>query len=72
MRDSHGIAYVVAGDAGKAYALVLEDVNKRDLGFSKDRALHTVELLAEECEYTQCGTRLYVPPTDRRTPEQPE
>lgn len=65
MRDSHGVSYVVAEDAGKAYERVLADMNKRDLGFSKDRALDKVELIAEEREYAKCGTRLYTKEADR-------
>lgn len=72
MRDSYGVSYVVADDAGKAYEHVLADMNKRDIGFSKDRALDKVELLAEEYEYAKCGTRLYVTPTGQCTPALPE
>lgn len=60
MHDSHGISYVIAEDAGSAYATVLADMNKRDLGFSKDRAMLKVELMAEGADYPSCGVKLYI------------
>ncbi len=56
---AHGIAYVLAGNPAEAYEIVLDDLNKRDIGFYKERALDRVELLAENVEYPQCGTRVY-------------
>jgi len=59
MRDSHGMAYVVASDAETAYRRVRDDLNKRDLGYDKDREMQTVTLVAEEAEYPACS-RLYL------------
>lgn len=57
---AHGIAYVLAVDPSEAYRIVRDDLNKRDLGFTKDRELDRIELLAENVEYPQRGTRVYV------------
>lgn len=59
MTASHGVAYVVARDAAAAYRRVRDDLDARDLGFHKERALDRVELLAEDAPYPGCGRRLY-------------
>lgn len=56
---AHGISYVMAEDPGKAYRLVRADMDERDLGFDRDRELDRIELIAEDTEYPQCGTRVY-------------
>lgn len=56
---AHGLAYVVAEDAADAYRRVRTELDKTDLGFSKDREMDKVELLAEEGMYPDCGHRLY-------------
>ena len=56
----HGISYVVASGPDRAYDLVRADLNKRDIGLSKDRALQTVDLLAQNVEYPECGYRLRI------------
>lgn len=68
MRDSYGVSYVVAGDAGEAYDRVLNEMNDRDLGFAKERALDKVELIAEAGQYPTCGTILYLPTTQDTRP----
>lgn len=47
----YGVSYVVAKDPTEAYDKVRVFLNKGDIGYSKDRELHTVELLAEETQY---------------------
>lgn len=56
---AHGIAYVVADDAAEAYRKVREALDKLKLGFSKEREMEKVELLAEEGAYPDCGYALY-------------
>lgn len=58
---AHGIAYVVSWDSHQAYLMMREDLERRDLGYSADRELLKVELLAETVDYPDCGTKLYFP-----------
>jgi hypothetical protein len=51
--------YVVAAEAGVAYQVVRSDLDQRSYGFPEDRALDSVELIAEQAEYPECGTRLH-------------
>lgn len=55
----YGVAYVVAEDAQEAYRRVRSTLDQEDVGFSSDRALEKVELVAEAGRYPECGTRLY-------------
>ncbi len=57
---TYGVAYVVAEDPGEAYAKVRQALEKRDVGFSSDREMDRIELLAEESEYPACGKVLYI------------
>ncbi len=59
---AHGIAYVLAKDPSEAYRILRKDLDERDIGFATDRALDRIELIAEDTEYPQCGTRMYVAP----------
>ena len=52
--------YVVAKDTTEAYMTVRNDLDKRDYGFSKDREMKNIELLAEDSQYPECDIRLYV------------
>lgn len=56
----YGIAYVVAEDTEKAYKKVRDSLEKRDIGFKSDRELLQIELLAEDKNYPDCNTILYV------------
>lgn len=56
---AHGIAYVVAEDAAEAYKKLRSSLDKRKLGFSKEREMEKVELLAAEGDYPECGYALY-------------
>jgi len=55
-----GISYVVSSDAGSAYQQVKEFVDKNDYGFSGDRELHEVKLIAEEDYYGNLETKLFL------------
>lgn len=61
-QNQDGIAYVVAPDPTTAYRVLRHYLDKEDLGFASDRALASVELLAEDGEVTECGRRLFMPP----------
>ena len=56
----YGISYVVAEDPTKAYNLVKKYVDDEDLGFSQDREMESVELLAETGGYPGCLTQLFI------------
>lgn len=60
----HGIAYVVAADAESAYRAVRESLDKRNLGFTSDRSLQSIELMAEQGDYPSCGHSLYIKEAD--------
>jgi len=55
-----GISYVVATGAEEAYQKVKKRLDDKDYGFSKDRELDKVELLASTYEYTHMKTLLYL------------
>jgi hypothetical protein len=55
------LSYVVADDAEAAYRAVRSKLDKADYGFTKDRELAKVELLAEDYDYTDTQTRLFCP-----------
>ena len=52
--------YVVAEDAGQAYAKVLAFLESKNIGFASDRALEKVELIAGPPPYQACGTFLHL------------
>lgn len=54
-----GDFYVVDTDSSSAYEQIRGDLDHRNYGFSKDRELKSIELLAEDTEYPDCETRLY-------------
>lgn len=56
----YGVSYVVADNPSEAYNVVQNDLVQRDIGFDHQRALDKVELIAEDTEYPDCRTRLYV------------
>ena len=60
---AHGNAYVIAKNPEQAYQTLRKDLDNRKLGFSQERELFRVELLAEDAEYPDCRTRLYLPKT---------
>ena len=66
LRTHHdfGINYVVAPDSERAYERVKADLDTRDYGFYKDRALDRVELVAEDVPYP-VAPRLYLPEPPR-------
>lgn len=53
-------SYVVAMNAEEAYQKVRTDLDKRDWGFSKDKELRSVELLASDYIYNDIEVILYL------------
>ena len=58
--SAYGKAYVVAKDPTDAYEKVRTRLDIEDVGYSQDRELESIELLAEDTEFPDCRTRLYV------------
>lgn len=54
-----GPYYVVTSSPNAAYDLVVREFNARDYGFTKDRVLDRVELIADTNEYTGIS-RLFI------------
>jgi len=52
-------SYVIAENPDEAYQKVRRWLDKKDYGFYKDRELASVELLADDHEYTEIGVRLF-------------
>jgi hypothetical protein len=57
---AHGIGYVVAETMNDAYRMMRDHLDTMDIGFSHDREMEKIELLAEDIDYPMCGTRLYM------------
>lgn len=56
----YGYSYVVATDPTEALKKVQDYLKEKDLGFSHERELDTIELLAEQSDYPKCRTILYL------------
>ena len=56
----YGISYVVANDSEEAYRKVRKFLDKEDMGFSKERELDKIELLAEDYQYTNTNYMLFL------------
>ena len=52
--------YVVEADPTAAYKKLRSDLDKRDYGFSKDREMKTIALIADSDEYGDCCIRIYL------------
>lgn len=57
---AHGVAFVVADNPHNAYSAVRKYLDERGLGLRSDRTLERVELIAEDGDYPECGTRLFL------------
>jgi hypothetical protein len=60
INTAYGNPYVVADNPTQALEKVQEYLNKRDLGFSSDREMDTIELLAEEGDYPECKIQIFL------------
>ena len=56
----YGVSYAVAEDPNTAYLKVKKFLDSNDIGFSKERELLSVELVADSDTYPGCGTILYL------------
>jgi hypothetical protein len=56
----HGISYVVASDPTEAYNKVRKHLDEQDLGFSSDRELDKIELLASSKDYNDTKIKLFI------------
>ena len=59
-----GPYYVVASSSDVAYNLVVREFNLRDYGFTKDRVLDRVELIADAYAYADIPRLFVEPPYD--------
>ena len=59
-----GPYYVVASSPDVAYNLVVREMNLRDYGFTKDRVLDRVELIADAYPYADISRLFIEPPYD--------
>lgn len=57
---SRGNSFVIAKDTAEAYQKVREYLDSKDLGFRYERELDTITLLAEEGDYPECRTQLFL------------
>lgn len=55
-----GAPMVVATDPTAAYEIVKKWLDEKDYGFRKDRELDCVELVADDYEYTDAPSRLFL------------
>jgi hypothetical protein len=53
-------SFVVASDPTTAYQKIRASLDARDYGFRHERELESIELLAEDCDYTDVRTRLFL------------
>lgn len=60
----HGIAYVVANHPTQAYEILRKHLDKSNLGFTSERELESIELIAEDYEYTNTKIMLFIDSTD--------
>ncbi len=60
LSTAYGHPYVVADSANEAIDKVRLYLNKRNLGFARERELDTITLLAEEGDYPDCLIQLFV------------
>ena len=57
---AYGVSYVVAKDPTEAYTKVRSFLDKEDLGFSGERALDKIELIADAYRYADVKCMLYL------------
>ena len=57
---SWGESYVVADNPNEAYEKVRTFLNSNDIGFTKDRELRAIEMIADSERYASHPIRLYI------------
>ena len=58
--STYGTCYVIASNPSEAYDKVRTFLDKEDLGFLHERELDTIELIAENKQYTDAPCILYI------------
>lgn len=61
----HGDCYVIANDPTEAYKALREFLNEKDYGFLHERELDTIELLADEYEFSDVRRHLIIIPQNK-------
>jgi hypothetical protein len=56
----YGVSYAVAEDPTSAFSKVKKFLDTNDIGFSKERELLSIELVADTNIYPSCGTILHL------------
>lgn len=56
----YGKPYVLAENSDKALNKVQKYLDDKDIGFSKDRVMDSIELLAEVGDYPECNIQLFL------------
>lgn len=57
---AYGVSYVVAENSHEAYLKVKKFLTENNLGYSKEREMDKIELIAENTRYTNTGNMLYL------------
>jgi hypothetical protein len=57
--DYHS-SYVIAPNCDDAYLTVRQWLDKKDYGFKMERELDNIKLIADEYEFTDVKTRLFI------------
>ena len=60
IRHDYGTSFVIAVNPDEAYQKVRAFLDENNLGFVHERELKCVELIAEQKDYPDCGTILYL------------
>lgn len=58
--NAYGVSYVVAENPDLAYKKVRKFLDDNNLGFTKDRELDKIELIADSNQYGGVGCSLYL------------
>ena len=57
---AYGVAYVVAANLSEAYQKVRDALNDKDIGFTRDRGLANIEVVADTSWYSDTEYMLYL------------
>lgn len=60
MKDSHGIAYVIADNPDMAYSILRTYLDNESLGYPKDREMDEIKLIADSSKYPECNRKLFI------------
>lgn len=57
---NYGISYVIAVNSDEAYRKVRDFLDKHEYGFTRDRELFCVELIADSYQFNHVGHMLFI------------